>query len=385
MDKYVPKVMFYNTEKGVPMPGEHHKNPAAREMSQTGMSIPVEVLFNENSTCGEVTPLKSGTVQYSEGGRPGTLEFQAGENIVLGHVQLSARPRLADMALADEYADRLVVPKGQENYVRPEGIKATQAVLASGEMALKMEPWDGARLERHLAYGDVNYEREPHTPLNVQDMVNKGMVNTGKILCGDPNKIPVNGETLFDLDKAASGTFTGEEIRQQYRNGGTELGRVPGAYRDADKFLTTEFKEFMDNAPQGKPAFAKGLAEQWSKLDELMKPGNGRGAAAMGMMHVACSQMGWDLLPELDDAVKMRDALKDYQNGNTEEFEKLVEKSLTEHPQPEREYPGREQPKQPEPEADAPRAGKPSKYAQMQAQMAEADRRRAHDDYDYEP
>lgn len=382
MSGYVPKVMFYNAAKGAPLPGERGK------ISQGRASIPVEVLFNENSSAGEVTPLSTATVNYKENGGDGKIEFKTGENMVLGHTQLSARPGVMDMSLAERYADRLVVPLGQEEYVRPEGIKATKAVLAAGEVSLRMSPWDCARLERHLAYGDEIHYHEPYAPLKTEDLLEKGMMNTGKILCGRIDQVPINGETLFDLTQAAGGCFTSEEVRQQYRNGGHDIGRVPGAYKNADKFLTGEFADFMNDAPTDKHEFAKALSAQWGKLDGMMGQKPGREAGEMAVMHLACNKMGWDFLPEMEDAVKMKESLEDYRNGDTQSFEALVEKSLYAHPQPQLELgmPERDERKpEPKPEkpADIEVPKKPSPaLGRMYASMAKEDK---DDDYQFEP
>ena len=94
-----PKVMFYNAQKGAPLPGTRNM------ISQTDMSFPVEVLFNENSSVGEVRPLRSGTVDGldSESGLSAGMKFEEGENIVLGHNQLSARPNFLDGKTYREY------------------------------------------------------------------------------------------------------------------------------------------------------------------------------------------------------------------------------------------------------------------------------------------
>lgn len=382
MDRYEPKVMFYNTEKGAPLPGERHK------MADGRASIPVEVLFNENSSSGEVTPLASGKISYTEQGIPGSFELQEGENIVLGHVQLSARPGVMDMHLANQYADRLVLPLGQENPVRHEGIRATKAVLAASEIIPMMDPWDGARLERHLAYGDEIYERVPYEPLRLDDLKNNAMINTGKLLCGDIRETPIDGATMFDLVAAAGGSFTGDEIREQYANGGHPLDRVPGTYKDADKFLTGPFADFMSDAPGNKHDLATALAAQWEKLDYELDPIESRVPATVGLMHLACDKMGWDFIPTPADAAAIGRSLNDYRNGDTKAFETIIEKSLSQHPQPEREigYPEREA-AEPEPgqkPADTETARKPAMSAvdRMRAMMPEDEKE---DDFQFEP
>ena len=344
MGKYEPKVMFYNAEKGAPLPGEPHKTADGRA------SIPVEVLFNDNSSSGEVTPLKSGTVAYTDQGVGGAIEFQEGENMVLGHVQLSARPGVMDMSLANQYADRLVVPLGQERQVRPEGIKATKAVIAANPMIPNMDRWDGARLERHLAYGDEIYERQAYAPTGPEDWKNKAMTSTGAILCGDVNKLNIDGALLFDLHKAAGGSFTGPEIREQYENGGSPLGRVPAAYQNAHDVLTTSFAAVMGDAPYGKQDLSRALAKQWDLLDEAMGGMNDKMPAQIALMHVACNQMGWDFIPTPENAAKLEQSLADYQNGDEKGFERIIEASLSEHPQPEYQvgFPERD-PEQPAP------------------------------------
>jgi len=62
-------------------------------IAMENMSVPVDVLFNENDTCGEVVPLVDALVPFmSADGVAGAYEFTKGENVVLGHGDISFEP-----------------------------------------------------------------------------------------------------------------------------------------------------------------------------------------------------------------------------------------------------------------------------------------------------
>lgn len=343
-----PKVMFYNAEKGEPLPGENHK------ISGVDLSVPVGMLFNENSSAGEVVPLESGTVDYSENGVPGKIEFKEGENMVLGMDQVSARPGALYTELLRKYEDRLAVSLDDERPVRVAGLKATEAVLAASDTVPMMQPGDMTRLERYLTYGDVISIQKACGRLTADDVKDRAMMRTGDILCRDISGLRIDGATMFKLSAAAGGSLTEGEIRAQYRNAGAILPIVPPAYEDADKFLTGDFAKFMEAATNDKEKLAKGLADQWDKLDRAADPMPDRMPGELAMMHLACYQMGWHLVPEPKDAAALGRSLKAYQDGDKNGFEQIIYDSLVKRGHGEREFrsPVKERPAEKGPDPD---------------------------------
>lgn len=61
------------------------------------LSLPVDVLFNENSSCGEAVPLMDAKlyIQTPEG-NVDSIEFKKGGNIILGHEDISDSPIVFD-------------------------------------------------------------------------------------------------------------------------------------------------------------------------------------------------------------------------------------------------------------------------------------------------
>lgn len=66
--------------------------PGAVKALET-LSVPVEVLFNENDTCGEVVPMADATVKFLDGrGNEQEYRFEKHENVILGHEDISETP-----------------------------------------------------------------------------------------------------------------------------------------------------------------------------------------------------------------------------------------------------------------------------------------------------
>lgn len=82
------KIMYVNFKKGEPKYYVNHTVTPAYTRS-----FPVEVLFNENSTSGEVRPLKTDSVMlHCDDGKDRLLTYFEGENRILSHEDLSEEP-----------------------------------------------------------------------------------------------------------------------------------------------------------------------------------------------------------------------------------------------------------------------------------------------------
>lgn len=84
------RTMFLNMQAGcgLSVPGAE---PGASKCRRDA-SVPVAVLFNENSSSGEVVPLMDMDVTFLDGDKKNWAEVQAGENFVAGIEDLSDRP-----------------------------------------------------------------------------------------------------------------------------------------------------------------------------------------------------------------------------------------------------------------------------------------------------
>lgn len=66
--------------------------PDAAKALET-VSVPVEVLFNENDTCGEVVPMADAAVKFLDrDGKEREFRFEKHENVILGHEDISPAP-----------------------------------------------------------------------------------------------------------------------------------------------------------------------------------------------------------------------------------------------------------------------------------------------------
>lgn len=77
---------WYNVKAGTETTLFGHSGTALNDIS-----VPVEVLFNENDSCGEVVPIEDATLDIQAAdGTVHSVRIEKGENFVLGHEDISA-------------------------------------------------------------------------------------------------------------------------------------------------------------------------------------------------------------------------------------------------------------------------------------------------------
>lgn len=125
----------------------------------TGASVRAEQLFNENDTVGEVRPLEDGRAWLLEDGTIRCLEIRTGENLVLGHEEMSDTAQVP-MITEEIAADQVMSAFEDRGRLNGEG-KPDGATLITGT-ALAYMRQNGAldsescrKLDRSILYQQV--------------------------------------------------------------------------------------------------------------------------------------------------------------------------------------------------------------------------------------
>lgn len=125
----------------------------------TGASVRAEQLFNENDTVGEVRPLEDGCAWLLEDGVMQCLEIRKGENLVLGHEEMSDTaqvPMVTEEITADQVMSAFEKRGRLNDEGKPDGAtRITGTALAYMRQNGALDPESCRKLDGSILYQQV--------------------------------------------------------------------------------------------------------------------------------------------------------------------------------------------------------------------------------------